>query len=590
MERWIYAVISVVMIGLQGCGSGGEIALSVAKELHETLEERHIGVEETNVTVLLQKELTNIHAEKTILDGTIIETNRTQSTDASSVDMVTIEKFGEDKTVPTAMSDSAKAIVGNWYGSNSTMSMILQLRADGTYRAFEHLPMIYHQGKKRPKSKKHQKRHGNDPKSANMGRSLLSEGTWRLSRHKTYVVLQRADNEASLILRHHFPYLVAPSGVVLSGGSSIDRERIVSVDVRQERVEVKVPVGRIDAVLHKPLVGVIPDYFVILAAKSNGQRFWKSIGIAPPGYHFGHTLYRPSSKKGLAQWEYAKHQNSTNPHNYAVVITDGSLTKFMGDRKHFIKALQDPQALYRWFFYWKTQMLQLGQLDNGVITILVGNLLPYVLGEVQQHYKGDLSKVPAVVSQSRFPDALERNPTQTLAGVFQVMDYMRMKYAPNVRLGLALKEWKAQGMQDEVPDGGWENDPGVEAMAALINSMGVSWDYVGFDLKVAKEKREESVLQAHIQYFGAVAKKLLTRDGERLNHAKTWIWRSSLESDYPSFYFSHIDFLVNEANVAGMILGRGKEWRRVKRADLFPNTKYWSLKRWLEEYYTQISK
>ena len=489
------------------------------------------------------------------------------SIDAATVDEKVEEKFGKDDTAPASMGDDQKAFVGNWYGTQNYLQIKLQLRADGTYRYVENLGI---------------------GKFHNIDRALRHEGHWSLQNGNSQIVLETDDCEVPLILSARYPNLVAPSGVTLWGGAAIDRSATVQTEANRDVTTAVVHKQKVRSVFGKNLRGTLPDYFTMVAAKANTRSFWSAAGIEPPGYNYGHKIY----KSDIQTWEYAKSRNRNDPENYIVVISDESWPVFMGHRKDFDKAVLDPEKLYRWFFYWKTEMQILGRLNNGVIHMFAGDPPPYFMKAIKASYDNNASNVPANIAQTRFPDALELNPPQTFAGVFQVMDYIRMKYAPNVRMGYTIKEWGSQGLRDTEPAGGWEHDPELQKMADEINSLGVCFDYLGFNFNPTGEggKRSDDIYKARARYFGTVASKLLKRDGKTPVGAKAWIWKSSLWSNHPSFYFRNISFLVHRANIAGMTLGHGNDWAGHQLGDYVDPAKDWPLKSWIEEYYTGQSK
>ena len=493
-----------------------------------------------------------------------------ESVSPEDVDQKVSDKFGSDDSTPVSMSRDAKEMIGNWYGKKGYMQIRLQLRADGTYQYFEYLGI---------------------GKFHNIPRVLKYNGTWSLANGNSQLLLELSDTEVPLVLSNRYPVLVSAGGVVLDGGTTIDRDYVMPIDVDQDTISPTSHEIKTKSVFANHLRGTLPNYFTMVAAKANTESFWNNAGgIAPPGYSYGHKLYKSFVSSDVEAWEYAKKRSAEDPENYVVVISDESWPVFMGHRKAFETAVQDPEELYTWFFYWKTQMLNLRELDNGVIYIFAGDPPPYFMGAIRTKYDNDASNVPATIQETRFPDALELNPPQTFAGVFQVMDYLRMKYAPNVRLGYTLKEWGSQGLADTEPAGGWENDPAVQKMADEVNSFGISWDYLAFNLNPTPGDRNDSVYEARVKYFGTVAKKLLSRDGKTPNRARAWIWKTSLWSNHPSFYFRNIDFLVHQANVAGMTLGHGNDWSGHTLDDFKDPAKDWPLKSWVEEYYLGIDK
>ena len=512
-----------------------------------------------------------LNRQDTVSDLHTVVADTNDSIDAGTVDEKVNEKFGEDNSTPISMDADRRAFVGNWYGTKNYLQIRLQLKADGTYNYFEHLGI---------------------GKFHNIARQIYHEGRWSLQNGNTQIVLETDDCEVPLILSARYPNLVAPSGITLWGGAAIDRNATVQIDVNRDVTAATVHTRKVRSVFGRNLRGKLPDYFTMVAAKANSEGFWNAAGIEPPGYNYGHKIYKSFDQSSVDNWEYAKERSENSPKDYIVVISDESWTVFMGHRKDFENAVLDPTKLYRWFFYWKAEMQKLGQLKNGVIHMFAGDPPPYFMKAIKASHDNNASNVPAKIAETRFPDALELNPPQTFAGVFQVMDYIRMKYAPNVRLGYTIKEWGSQGLSDTEPEGGWENDPELQKMADEINSLGVCFDYLGFNFNPTGEggKRSDDIYKVRARYFGTVASKMLKRDGKTPVGAKAWIWKSSLWSNHPSFYFRNIPFLVNRANIAGMTLGHGNDWAGHQLGDYVDPAKDWPLKSWIEEYYTGQSK
>ncbi len=506
--------------------------------------------------------LSDLHTLNADTDSTI---------DPQTVDTKVWNKFGKDATSQEAMGDAQEAFIGNWYGTKNYLQVYLQLKTDGTYSYFEYL-MI--------------------GKSHNIGRAFQHTGRWSLQKGNSQILLHSNDSEAPIILSARYPNIVAASGITLWGGSSIDRNTTIQTDRTQDITTITINKQKVQTVFGKNLRGTVPSYFTMVASKANSENFWHAAGIKPPGYNYGHKIYKPFIQSSKEAWVYANKRSKEDPENYIVVINDESWTIFMGHRKDFENTIMDPQKLYRWFFYWKTEMQMLGKLNNGVIHMFAGDPPPYFMKAINSTYNNNAANVPANIAQTRFPDAMELNPPQTFAGIFQVMDYIRMKYAPNVRMGYTIKEWGSQGLSDTEPDEGWENNTALQKMADEINSFGVCFEYLGFNFNPSGEggKRDDDVYKVRAKYFGTVAKKLLKRNGVTPVKAKAWIWKTSLWANHPSFYFRHIRYLVNQANIAGMTLGHGNDWIGHRLEDYEDPAKNWPLKSWIEEYYTGQQK
>jgi len=96
-------------------------------------------------------------------------------------------------------------------------------------------------------------------------------------------------------------------------------------------------------------------------------------------------------------------------------------------------------------------------------------------------HENDPKNVPAKLIESRFPEVLERSPHNSFAGVFQMMDYLRMKYAPNVKLGYTIKTWGIGTDPFSEPAEGWDNSSAVQALADYLNNYDVQFDLLSFN-------------------------------------------------------------------------------------------------------------
>jgi hypothetical protein len=320
------------------------------------------------------------------------------------------------------------------------------------------------------------------------------------------------------------------------------------------------------------------DYFTMIAPKVNSENFWGD--IKPMGYHYGHKLGVDST-----EWKYAIKRIEDDPDNYIIAVADESWQTMIGHRKAFSDDIKNPAKLYLWFAYWKNQMQTLGKIKGTVLYFMAGDAPAYWAGEIRRSYKNDPKNVPAKITQSRFPEALERNPSQSFAGVFQMMDYLRMKYAPNVKLSYTLKTWgiqqPASGLNKQ-PPGGWDNDPAVKTMAQYLNNYGVEFDLLTFNFNPRGGAQTDQQLKDVTSFYGAISKKMNSRDDKK---PKMWIWKVSLwNKTQPSFLFRNIDHLVQNANCIGMTLGHGNDL--VGQSGFSDNTeKGIYIKSWMLEYY-----
>ena len=481
------------------------------------------------------------------------------------VDREVEKRFGSDNTSASAsLTRDEKELVGNWMGKdgNTVSRTWLQLRADGTYVYQWWLGLgKYH----------------------NVDRVHRYTGKWHLQKDNSQLVLELADAEYPLIFSARFPELTSPQGAQMCAGRAVNVGYRMRYDPDSDVIEPAGPSAAVKKILNRKVFDGGPDYFTVVAAKANSPDFWGD--IKPKGYNYGHKIYKPFLQSDVDNWEYAKKRAKGDPKNYIIVISDESWVNLMGARWHFTRDAMLPGKLNSLFSYWKAEMQMLAKAGGPVIVIFAGDAPPYWAGAINKNFHNDANQVPAKVLESRFPEALELNPPNSFAGVFQVLDYIRMKYAPNVKLGYTLKTWGVQGFSFSEPSGGWDNSPGVKAMADYLNSFGVQFDVLAFNFN-PKEKsdRTDDEYKAGTKYYAAISRKMKTRDGSK---PKVWIWKVSLWSAHPSFYFRNVDFLVRDGNVIGMTLGHGNDLANKKGFEDFTrkNGKKSLINTWMHEYF-----
>jgi hypothetical protein len=227
-------------------------------------------------------------------------------------------------------------------------------------------------------------------------------------------------------------------------------------------------------------------------------------------------------------------------------------------------------------------MQLLGRVPGTVLYIIAGDAPPFWAGDIRANHQNDPKKISGKIIESRFPEVLERNPSNSWAGIFQMMDYLRMKYAPNVKIGYTLKTWgiAERDIYNE-PSGGWDSKDTVRVMAEYLNNYGVQFDFLSFNYH-PRSSHSVSGYESAAKYFGAISKQLRTRDG---SSPKLWIWKVSLwNREQPKFLFSHIDFLVNECNAIGMTLGHGNDLTGNSGFEDDPDKGIY-VKSWMIEYF-----
>jgi len=473
----------------------------------------------------------------------------------AKVDEKVIGKFGDDNTEEKIQNGDMKALVGNWFGENKKahMNIKLQIRKDGTYKYYSNIKI---------------------GKFYNYSRIIRYEGKCHLDKGNSQLILELPDVEAPLILTNKFPNIESPSGVILSPGSTIDTNYQMKIDQSQNRVTATFT-EKAKEYLNQKVADYTVPYFTMVASKTNSEELWGD--IKPQGYNYGRKL-------GLEtpEWKYALNRMKDDPTNYIMVINDESWQTMFGNRKGYESVIQDPTKMYRWFKYFKDEMKILGKVEGTIIYIIAGDAPAYWVGDIRKDYNNDSKQVTGKIIESRFPEVLERNPSNSFAGIFQMMDYLRMKYAPNVKLGYTIKTWGIGINPFYEPSEGWDNNQRVKELADYFNNYNVQFDILAFNFNPRSKGSTTQEYKAGVKFFSEISKKLQTRDKTQ---AKVWIWKTSLwNKEHTTFYFQNIKYLVDECNVIGMTLGHGNDL--VKGGGFKDNTKdniY--IKSWMIEYF-----
>jgi len=452
--------------------------------------------------------------------------------------------------------EDRKALVGSWSGKAHYIKIDLQLNGDGTYRYRSVLGIgKYH----------------------NTYRVSKYEGVWSLEKGNSQIVLQLPDVDAPLVLSNRFPKIETPAGVTLSPEEGIDTTYVMDIDESADTVEAAYT-PKAHTYMSRSVSDFRVNYFTMVAPKANSESFWQSVGMAPAGYNYGHKL-----GDWTDEWKYALSRIEEDPENYVMVISDESWQTIIGHRKSYVSDIQKPEKVYKWLKYFKDQMLILGKVPGTVLYIISGDAPAFWASDVRLNHHNDPKTIPAKLIESRFPEVLERNPSNSWAGIFQMMDYLRMKYAPNVKLGYTIKTWGiAEKDIYHEPAEGWDNADTVKVMAEYLNNYGVQFDFLSFNFH-PRSSHTTQEYESAAKYFGAISKQLYSRDG---NVPKLWIWKLSLwNKEQPKFDFTHIDFLVHECNAIGMTLGHGNDLSgKSGFSDDTENGIY--VRSWIEEYYS----
>jgi hypothetical protein len=464
-----------------------------------------------------------------------------------SVDEKVNSVFGEDNT-SLKITGGMKYFVGNWYGNEHYFKIWLQLRRDGSY--------LY-------------KSSFGIGKYHNYYRISTYKGKWKLNKNHQ-VVLDL--NDTYLVLDNRFPFLYSFAGVNLTPGEDVEIDADVKPSSSHLQKASYTPYAK--KIMKRKVSDFNVDYFTIVAAKANSPAFWGD--LTPKGYNYGHKL-----GYGSEDWNYALKRMKEDYKNYAFVISDEAWQNIVGSRGNYVKDIQHPDKIYRWLEYFKCQMQLLSKVKGPVLYIIAGDAPAYWAGNIREKFDNDPKNVPAKLLESNFPEVLERNPDNSFGGIFQMMDFLRMKYAPNVKLGYTLKTWGIAASKDLFSSKDWATSEEMQVMADYLNNYGVQFDILAFNLNPRSPSHSVEEYKSAVSYFGEIAKHMKTRDGFV---PKTWIWKVSLwNREHTTFYFQNIDFLVDH-NIIGMTLGHGNDLVKLKGfRDDVQNHIY--IKSWLHEYF-----
>jgi len=355
--------------------------------------------------------------------------------------------------------------------------------------------------------------------------------------------------------------------------------------------------NNVQEILNTPVTNHWSDYFSFVAMKINSEVDWTDFDgteLPPGGYNYGHKVFNDFISLEIDNWNYAKMHSENDP-DYMVIITTDTWQKILGKRKEYRdQIINHPEKLYNFFEDHKKRLLKLAEVKGTVLLAFHPDPMAYWSGDITRNSNGDPGSIPAKIKESNYTDALELDPPQTFAGIWQVIDYMRRKYAPNVMMSYTLKTHGSKGFAYVEPQEGWDNNEGVQTEADYLNNYGVQWDVITYNFNPTSGNHTDDEYKAAAKYFGAVARKLHNRDNKKV---KTYIWKVSMwpslwknndvstwKPDHTSFIFRNVDYLVNECETIGATLGYGNEYKagydEFERI-CFPPVVY----KWLREYY-----
>ena len=438
-----------------------------------------------------------------------------------------------------ALTADESAMVGTWSGDENYAEVTLVLNADGTYR-YDSIIKLGH--------------------NRNWSRYTTYEGTWSLQASNSQVVLEIPNCERPLYLSNRFPKIYAPVGTWIYPDSSVDTNYVMVIDESNDVVAATAPSQAVMDIYNAPLKGIGPDYITFTAPKRSDPGFWGD--LPPMAYSFGGVIWKDHSS-----WENAVRSVNRDPENYIIFISEEQWQYIIGHRKQYASQLADPQKVYYWLEFFKTQMERLSVVTNGIAyEIFAGDTPAAWIPGVRVDFGNSASNVFASVHESRFPEALEINAEDSMAGFFKVQDYLRMKYAPNVRFGYVMKERGAFNT--------------VETISDFLNSLGGCFEVIGFNCNPSLAPRSEEDYLKIMRNNAKIVRRVHSR---HWGHPKLWIWKvSTWKMEHINFWFKHIG-MMSENEIIGLTLGHGNDLVR------------WSgwrepIKTYLHQYYSGKSE
>ncbi len=255
-----------------------------------------------------------------------------------------------------------------------------------------------------------------------------------------------------------------------------------------------------------------------------------------------------------------------NDTEFIPVITSDKWHLILGDRKDFVSAMQNPEKIKDYFVYIKKLFQGMGNYSRGVV-----NFEPDPFGSfskiIRGSYGSDPNNVPAKLSEVDMPEVKELNPPDNFAGFWQVVDFLRYKYAPRVMIAPTIKEWGIPAKIIDEPAGGWnKNSTEVKEMCDYFARYNVNWDALAFNIN--NKKRTDEDFKKIVRYFTSVAKGMENK--KTGNPVYSFIWKTKVSSFHYSkpvekwddnelsFEFRNIDFLAAQG-VRGMVVGYGSQ-------------------------------
>ncbi len=302
-------------------------------------------------------------------------------------------------------------------------------------------------------------------------------------------------------------------------------------------------------------------------------------------YSFVKSIHKDSTSTKLSDWEEVVERSATEE-NFIIVISYDKWARIMGSRKEMPKQMQKPQLIRGYFELFKEQIIKYSEAKGKVLVGFEPDPMATFMREIRTGYDNDPNNVPAKIAESGFPEALELNPPQNFAGFWQVIDYMREKYAPNVMLAPTIKTWGIPVNAGNEPEGGWEGTEGVQIVVDYYEKYNVNWNALAFNFNSGTPHDDETFKKI-ARYVATIAKAMKNNTGKRV---RPYIWKTKIVEEHydgtpaanweyndVSFIHRNIEYLAS-IGYTGANVGYGSQ---LFLHEYFPPL----IKCWLEEYF-----
>ena len=343
-----------------------------------------------------------------------------------------------------------------------------------------------------------------------------------------------------------------------------------------------------------------PDYFFISATKAYDLA--ANSGIDMHSYGSNSGIYNSKNASQTQRWREVLGRSADESDFIIVVINDN----WFGNRKEYVEDMQDVSKIDGYFRTMREEFIKLSEAKGVVLVNFPPDPLAYFAGDIRKNYDNDASNIPARVNET---DTVKKEGFEDIpdnfAGFWQVIERLRNRYAPNVKLAYTLKTWGIGVDPSSPPDAeSWKaDDEEIVRKVEYLKSFGVDWDAIAFNFNPNKVSNDDTHRKI-AGYYAAIA-RAMGRNALTGYRVRPYIWKTKifpehyLETD-PSKWTLGADLSYEMRNIeelakmgyAGINLGYGnefvgskkswpKEWKEEGRELILPPT----LECWLREYF-----